>query len=446
MPGWRREFTDRWPALAADQGADRRRAAQLPRKWRPSPKACADEYQAAVARVGRLQALVAEERNKDFASNDAALEDAILSRRVETNRELYTAVLSASRKSASPGRAGPRTRPSRRRRPRRNCRPTRASSRTLAIAGLGGVIIGLAAVLLLDKLDKRFKSVDEVERALRLPKFALIPDFATVRRRCRHRRRRDQRRWPRRRVPRPWRGGGGPRAPGSSARSIPRLTSLHYRPLHVALQFSRAGGSPRLMMFTSATPQEGKTASAAGAHSRAPRWAADTLLIDADLHRPQCHDLVATERPDRPQRHSRRASAGSPTRSIAAPTGSSSSRRDRALRTRPRCSAREPCASFSSRSGSRSIMCSSIPRRCLRRARRSRSRPWWMGSCSSSGPTTPRKAVLEAYTALRRAGAVVLGFVFNRVDLTLPQHRGYANYPSYEGYYYNADDTKGAAA
>ncbi len=58
------------------------------------------------------------------------------------------------------------------------------------------------------------------------------------------------------------------------------------------------------------------------------------------------------------------------------------------------------------------------------------------------GSGTPRKVVLNPYTALRRAGAVVLGFVCGRVDVTLPPHGGYGNCATYGAYHNSPGDTR----
>jgi Mrp family chromosome partitioning ATPase len=51
------------------------------------------------------------------------------------------------------------------------------------------------------------------------------------------------------------------------------------------------------------------------------------------------------------------------------------------------------------------------------------------------GQDTPRKAVVESYSRLLDAGANMLGFVFNRVDISRPQHRSHKQYYRYYNYY-----------
>ena len=63
----------------------------------------------------------------------------------------------------------------------------------------------------------------------------------------------------------------------------------------MALLFSRAGGSPRSILFTSAIPQEGKTLTVSNAALISAQMGARTLLVDADLRRPQCHHLFGAK-------------------------------------------------------------------------------------------------------------------------------------------------------
>ena len=440
--GMATQFTDRWPALAQIKAQLDSARAQLAQEVATVTEGVRREYQAAMVREARLQALVAAERDKDFASNDAALQDAILARRVETNREIYRTVLTRIQEVGISGQG-----------PVSNATVATPAAvpqfpsypkviKTLAIAGLGGLLIGLTVVFALDKLDKRFKSVEEVERALRLPKFALIPDFATVRRLL-----------------------PGPKAPPEARMAPPAMArrrksassgiiralhtpayTLHYRPLHVALQFSRAGGSPRRVLFTSATPEEGKTSSAAGAAFASSEMGCRTLLIDADLHRPQCHNLVATQDPIglsdilAGQRGFADAIHNSASGVFIIPAGSRAPNPAALLVSH---SMRELLGTLGQAFDH--VFIDSAP--VLAASETIALATMVDGVVLVVGADAHRRAVLDAHAALRSAGAVVLGFVFNRVDLRLPQHRPYGGYsPYYEGYHYGARDADGGHA
>jgi capsular exopolysaccharide synthesis family protein len=61
------------------------------------------------------------------------------------------------------------------------------------------------------------------------------------------------------------------------------------------LLYSRAGCAPNTILFVSALPAEGKTMTAVGTALAFAQTGAKTLLIDADLQAPRCHQLLATE-------------------------------------------------------------------------------------------------------------------------------------------------------
>src|SRR5260370_23926586 len=65
-----------------------------------------------------------------------------------------------------------------------------------------------------------------------------------------------------------------------------------YRALRAALMLSRAGEPPRVTLITSALPSEGKTTTAANTAFLLSKMGVRVLLIDADLRRPRCHEVL----------------------------------------------------------------------------------------------------------------------------------------------------------
>lgn len=431
-------FTGRWPALAEVKVRLDAARTQLEQEIATVTEGVRREYQAAVLREDRLRSLVSAEKERDFASNDAALKDAILARRVETNRELYRTVLKRIQEVgiADQGPISNATIATAASVPRSPSYPK--VFKNLGIAGVGGILIGLAMVFALDKMDTRFKNVEEIERDLKLPKFALIPDF----------------RAPRLLLPGPETAADARRValPASRRRKGDRAEIMrllhspaytkHYRPLHMALQFSRAGGSPKLVMFTSAIPQEGKTVSAAGAAFATSGMGGRTLLVDADLHRRQCQNLVATEDPVglsdvlAGRRGLADAVHGSAGGLFVLPAGSHAPNPAALLASE---AMRELLSSLEQAFDH--VFLDTPP--VLAASETIALATMVDGVVLVIGSDAPRKAVLDAHTALRRAGATVLGFLFNRVDLRLPQHRSYHRYSGYEAYYDDADSTNG---
>lgn len=133
-------------------------------------------------------------------------------------------------------------------------RPVRA-----AAVGLGlGLAFGIALAFLMEALDTRVRTVDEVGTRLRLPLLARIP--------APHRQLRD----------------GGlvmlreARSPQGEA----------FRMLRTNLDLSTVGRAARTLLFTSAGGQEGKSTTAANVAIAVARAGHRVVLVDLDLRRP----------------------------------------------------------------------------------------------------------------------------------------------------------------
>ena len=138
------------------------------------------EFRAAVTREKELQAEVEREKAKALALNSASLKDAILARDVDSSRQLYETVLKrmnemgvAAEIHATNVSIVETAIP-----------PTFASSprKGLAIA-LSGVLALFSAIgvaFFLDYLDDTLKTPEEVERYLRLPTLAFVPNVTAA--------------------------------------------------------------------------------------------------------------------------------------------------------------------------------------------------------------------------------------------------------------------------
>ncbi len=127
---------------------------------------------------------------------------------------------------------------------------------------LGGGLLGIALALLRDGADRTFRRSDQVETASGLPVLAMVP---TVR---------------------------GP--------TLPILQVLHQpispfteaiRKLHIGLQMSEASWSPKTVLFSSATPGEGKSVLAAALGRMLAANGRRVLIVDCDWRAPNLHRL-----------------------------------------------------------------------------------------------------------------------------------------------------------
>jgi polysaccharide biosynthesis transport protein len=259
-------------------------------------------YQEAKGKEDRLQEEMDKSRTHALGLNDAAVEYAILQREVDTNRDLYNSVLqrmkdvglAAEARSSNVvivDEAEPSTVPS---------SPQMSKSvMTSAVLSLAGAV---ALAFLLEFLNNRLKTPEEVEQYLRLPNLAVVPVFSYVEEKGR-----DSLRALRlAKKTGEQKTVGQESVPARLSRGHPRELigasnpySVHgeaYRTLRTGILLSRAGAPPKLILMTSTTSGEGKTATSTNAAVLFAHTGAKVLLIDADLRRPRCHRVFGMDK------------------------------------------------------------------------------------------------------------------------------------------------------
>jgi capsular exopolysaccharide synthesis family protein len=149
--------------------------------------------------------------------------------------------------------------------------PTMTPRSTLVLTWTAiGLVAGVLLAFLLESLDTGLRSIAEIESVTELPSLAIIP-----------------------------------RAKRSSPEQIAAMSTVErnisvltqpksqfteaFRSLRTALLLSTVGREPRYILFTSATPSEGKTTTASNLAVILSQRGTRVLLIDADLRRPNVH-------------------------------------------------------------------------------------------------------------------------------------------------------------
>ena len=249
------------------------------------------EYRAAVAYEGKLITEIDGIRSQAMALDDASLQYAILEREVTANSQLYQQIkdranelqVSSDVPTTNITLVDPAT-PA--------LHPTGPGLVKLVVASLGfGLLGGVGLVMFLESLDDTFKNSDEVRRYLGLPSLGLIPDLKklTITRTygyLSYRRAANE---------------NGGNIYGAETSSLGELIVTHdrlttggefYRIIRNGIMFSKAGGAPKSIMITSAHPGEGKTVTAINIASSFAQVSGRALLVDTDLRRPRCHDLL----------------------------------------------------------------------------------------------------------------------------------------------------------
>ncbi|MFL6231253.1 MAG: GumC family protein [Pyrinomonadaceae bacterium] len=152
-----------------------------------------------------------------------------------------------------------------------------ARMRTIALAFLLSLGVGVGLAFLLDYLDDTLKTVDDVDRYLHLPSLALIPASRPERARL----------VGKRATPAP--------AEGDSSTALALISDVRspsaeaYRHLRTSLLLSSAGQPPKTILVTSSQPSEGKTTTAVNTAIMLAQTGAQVLIVDCDLRRPRVH-------------------------------------------------------------------------------------------------------------------------------------------------------------
>lgn len=220
------------------------------------------EYRAAVMREQALQAQVSRLENSLLRLGQASIQYNILSRDVDTNRQLYGALLEQFKAVGVASNIGNnnanfvlRAEP-----------PTRPYSpnipRILLLSALLGGLAGIALAMLLEALDLSASSPDDLQQRLGEPLLGVIP-----------------------------------RTPDSGdllKELADRRSQLAeaYLTLHANLRFATPNGAPRTLSITSTKAQEGKSTSAIALAFTFARQGERVLLIDSDLRRPSVHERI----------------------------------------------------------------------------------------------------------------------------------------------------------
>lgn len=170
-------------------------------------------------------------------------------------------------------------------------------SRNLMKLGLGlafGLFLGAAIAFIREQLDTSIHRRTDVERSLRIPGLAIIPQLqASSRRRLFGRARRAPVTFA---LPGGARRGGAPAAPTV----LPELVTVAnvrdsaaeaYRSLRTRLLFANSGSALRSVVVTSASAGEGKTTTTANLAVTLAQQGMRVLLVDGDLRRPRLHAM-----------------------------------------------------------------------------------------------------------------------------------------------------------
>ena len=237
------------------------------------------EYLAALQRENMLRDSFEKQKQEANKLNESAIEYSLLKRDVESNRTLYEGLLEKLKEAGVT--AGLRS---------NNFRiinaarvPTGPSEpnipRNLTFALGFGVISGIGLAFLLENMDNTVRTPEQAQAVSGLPSLGMIPLGSKINNR----------------------GLAGARlALTSSQEAVELVTQVRpqsqmaesYRALRTSLLLSNLGAPPKVIMVTSARPQEGKTTTSINTAIVLAQKGVPVLLVDADLRRPSVHKTL----------------------------------------------------------------------------------------------------------------------------------------------------------
>ncbi len=237
------------------------------------------QYLAALQRENMLRGSFEKQKQEANKLNESAIEYSILKRDLDTNRTLYEGLLEKLKEAGVT--AGLRS---------NNFRiinaarvPTSPSEpnipRNLAFALVLGIISGVGLAFVLENMDNTVRTPEQATALSALPSLGMIPlgsKSASY-------------------------GGSGKRLALTAAKEVVETVTQvrpqsqmaeSYRALRTSLLLSNLGAPPKVIMVTSARPQEGKTTTSINTAIVLAQKGVRVLLIDADLRRPSIHKTL----------------------------------------------------------------------------------------------------------------------------------------------------------
>jgi len=235
-------------------------------------------YLAALQRETMLRGAFDKQKQEANKLNESAIEYSILKRDLDSNRTLYEGLLEKLKEAGVT--AGLRS---------NNFRIINAARvpsypsepnipRNLSFALVLGIISGVGLAFVLENMDNTVRTPEQAQIISGLPSLGMIPLGSKS-----------------------GHGTNGKRlALTASKEVVETVTQIRpqsqmaesYRALRTSLLLSNLGAPPKVIMVTSARPQEGKTTTSINTAIVLAQKGVRVLLVDADLRRPSVHKTL----------------------------------------------------------------------------------------------------------------------------------------------------------
>src|SRR5271165_6838126 len=237
------------------------------------------QYMAALQRENMLHDALEKQKQEANKLNESAIQYSILKRDLETYRTLYEGLMQKMKEAGVS--AGLKSNNFRivdvARVPTVPIEPN--IPRNLAFAFMLGLTSGVGLAFLLEGLDNTVRTTEQAQMISGLPPLGMIPMGSRTARE----------------------GANSKRLViATSKEAVELITQVRpqsqmaesYRALRTSLLLSNLGAPPKVIMVTSALPQEGKTTTSINCAVVLAQKGIRVLLIDADLRRPSIHKTL----------------------------------------------------------------------------------------------------------------------------------------------------------
>ena len=272
------QFGSSYPKVAQLSNQLKEIVAQIQAETKKIAGHVRSQYMASLQRENMLRAALEKQKQEANKLNQSAIEYSFLKRDVETSRQLYEGLLEKLKEAGVT--AGLRS---------SNVKIVNAARvpmapsepnipRNLAFALVLGLTSGVGLAFLLENLDNTVRTPEQAQIISGLPSLGMIPQGSKSIEASNQKR----------------------LTVASSKEAVELVTQARpqsqmaesYRALRTSLLLSSSGAPPKIILVTSALPQEGKTTTSINCAIVLAQKGVRVLLIDADLRRPGVHKTL----------------------------------------------------------------------------------------------------------------------------------------------------------
>lgn len=239
------------------------------------------EYNQAIQRERMLRHALENQKHEANNLNERAIQYTHLKREAEGSRELYESLLRKSKEAAVVAslRSGNIRTVDPARVPESPAKPN--IPRNIMLGMFMGLVAGIGLAIVLDILDNTVRTPEEAQNITSLPSLGLVPLMAETS---------ETKPAAGKRLPTKTGTGGRNPSMGLVAYGRPKSeVSEAYRALRTSVLLSAFGKAPKVILLTSALPQEGKSTTSVNLGIVLAQKGGRVLIVDADLRRPNIH-------------------------------------------------------------------------------------------------------------------------------------------------------------